>query len=534
MPNNQKTIQFILGSRNRCISFQNDGSDIFSIEKIIENLCKLFRTEDDDINNQLPNGITNVTSGTTVKFKSEKILSSLIKVGMPIDVAVQTLEQVVEELYAKVCHDQSLSTKEIRQYVADAIRKAKTNDTIDAEEWSYRYVRKYGHDNRRVVVYNCPDSEKNCIELSYSSVIEIIKDAFQQILPSQNIDVIGRRRYANMASYVMEFVNGCDLYYIDYSILLSMIIEMARQPPHPWLITDNTREKLIQYNIDAVQSNIEQLQNAKDKIPSAHLFYYYSEIIHHASSLILERYQWFLGENDFSSFFILYDLIRNYCNADFQIIVSSNNSIQKLERDLVLTDTSIDRFCQEIAEIKKVIQSHKITEKNTQLILKYGELALKVATSCAINSIVAFFHESWSEKSDDEVIKNVYKALCTLAHASNSRKHANQSHFFRFVYQSLCINEMELKPQFLVLYLSNDFDYSMLKGLTAKTFSDYVSAILIISDDSNSIKEHAEIVKEYTDSMYWCVPFTKEDFISLLSSDNPAEVFVEKLNDWVV
>lgn len=319
MPNNQKTIQIILGSGNRCISLQNDGSDVFSIEKIIENLCKLFRTEDDDINNQLPDGITNVKSGTTVRFKSEKILSSLIKVGMPIDIAVQTLEPVVEELYAKVCRDHSLSTKEIRQYVADAIRKAKTNDAFDAEEWSYRYVRKYGHDNRRVVVYNCPDSGKNCIELSYSSVIEIIKDAFQQILPSQNIDVIGRKRYGNMASYVMEFVNGCDLYYIDYSILLSMIIEMARQPPHPWLITDNTREKLIQYNIDAVQSNIEQLQNAKDELPSAHFFYYYSEIIHHASSLILERYQWFLGENDFSSFFILYDLIRNYCNADFQI-----------------------------------------------------------------------------------------------------------------------------------------------------------------------------------------------------------------------
>lgn len=53
MPNNQKTIQIILGSGNRCISLQNDGSDVFSIEKIIENLCKLFRTEDDDINNQL-------------------------------------------------------------------------------------------------------------------------------------------------------------------------------------------------------------------------------------------------------------------------------------------------------------------------------------------------------------------------------------------------------------------------------------------------------------------------------------------------
>ena len=532
MANQQKLFQIALGSRNNLMSLQNNGSDAVSIDKIIENLCELFRTEDDEINNLIPNGIMNVKSGTTAKFKSEKILSSLIKVGMPIDVAVQTLELVIDELYTKAKQNHSLSTKEIRQHVADAIKKTKTTDAFDAEEWGYRYVRKYGHDNRRIVVYNYP--EKGSVELSYSTVIDIIKDAFQEALPSQNVEAIGRRRYGNMASYIMEFVNGCDLYYIDYSILLSMIIEIARQPPHPWLITNNTREKLIQYNIDAVQSNIKQLRGADNMLPTSHFFCYYSEIIHHASSLILERYQWFLGENDFSSFFILHDLIKNYNNSDFQVIVNSNNAIQKLERDLVLAETSLEKFLKELAEIKKVIQSHKVSDRNTQLLLWYGEMALKISNSCAIDSIVSFFQKDWSGMINSEVIKNLHKVLCTLVHASNSRKLAIQSYFFRFVFQSLSINGVVLKPHYLVLYIDDSFDYSLARELTAKTYSDYVSVILITCNGLTTLEQSVTKIKEYTDGMYWCVPFSKEDFISILSNDNPAEFFSNKLSDWVV
>ena len=59
-----------------------------------------------------------------------------------------------------------------------------------------------------------------------------------------------------MATEILDFINHCDLYRIRYSLLKNMIIEIATQPPHPWMLYDEIRGDILKYDYDALHNNI--------------------------------------------------------------------------------------------------------------------------------------------------------------------------------------------------------------------------------------------------------------------------------------
>ena len=79
--------------------FQYDNNhDSLPIREILNKLYELFEEEDKYINSQIPNGVETVKIGVTCPFSSEKILSSLIKIGIPIEISVSVLEKVILEI----------------------------------------------------------------------------------------------------------------------------------------------------------------------------------------------------------------------------------------------------------------------------------------------------------------------------------------------------------------------------------------------------------------------------------------------------
>lgn len=521
--------QISIGFGNRSVIYQYDGKNQHSlpIKDILNGLDGLFKEEDLTINAQLPNGVTTVKTGEPTLFSSERILSSLIKIGMPIELSVRTLETVILEVTSFISQNKTLSTKDIRRIVAETIRKIESIDDFDSEEWSYRYTRKYGHDSRQVEIYNYP--VLGDVKISYAIIADVIKDAFSTIIPKESVDAIPRAQMDHMCEYMIEFVNGCDLYYFDYNTLVNMIIELSRQPPHPWLITNNTRELLKSYDTEAIISNLNKLHDSSKTIDGE--TYCYSEIIHHSSSLILQKYQWFLGTEDFSSFHILNNLIKKYNSLDFMQIIETNYAIQQLERDLALTGFSISSFHEMMEKIHELIQSKKkACDENRMLLNNFGQLAIDISQNTSLTNLIKIIESDWSALPTEEIMSLISKVLKTLSHASKCEIIPISDNICRFVYNnSIEINQRNLKKQYVVLYVDEQFNFNDLEILNSRKYSDYVDVLLILTCHSN-VSEICDKINTMTQNLYWVVPMNKIDMINIVTGTNASKSFYDVLS----
>ena len=115
---------------------------------------------------------------------------------------------------------------------------------------------------------------------------------------------ITKSQLSDLANEIIVFINNCDLYIIDYKILRSMVQEIITKPPHPWLINEQQRNTIIEYDRHAVESNLQQVKECKEnslEIPQA----VFVELLHHTSAMMLDRYFSFCGCADLDAFTIL-------------------------------------------------------------------------------------------------------------------------------------------------------------------------------------------------------------------------------------
>lgn len=523
----KSAIQLLIGFGNRAMMFQYDNNhDSLPIREILNKLYELFKEEDKYINSQIPNGVETVKIGVTSPFSSEKILSSLIKIGIPIEISVSVLEKVILEITSFIEKNKTLSTTNIRRIVSETIRKIESKNDFEVEEWSYRYTRKYGHDGRRVEIYNYPGCDKKWV--SYATISEVIKASFEKVIPKEAVAAISRAHMDYMSECIIEFINGCDLYYIDYNILQAMIIELSRQPPHPWLITKSTRDVLMNYDIDAIRSNLDKLTTI-DKIFESET-YCYSEIIHHSSSLILQRYEWFLGTEDFSSFYILRGLLKEYNTMDFMQAFQENSSIQQLECDLTLAGYSIQSFFEMTTQVFNIIQAKKTPCSETRkALIQYANLAIDFATKKPVYEISTSICSDWSKKKPKEVLEIASRLLKTIFRGSDCDSLFIQDNMFRFVYkEELQINQRVLRKQYVCLYVDDKFDMNQLLILNSRKFNQYVDVILVLFDDRED-RDFLIKANDLTDNQYWFVPILKSDCLDFIQNKNPSKCFYDIL-----
>ena len=518
--------QFVFGFGNKTISIEHENSTVLPIQEVISKLYSLFDEEDKEINKLIPDGVEIVKTGQTTQFKSSKILTSLVNIGMPLEIAVKTLELVLIDVNEKASITHVITTKEIRQCVANAIREVDSGDEWESEEWSYRYTRKYGHDNRRIRIYNFPPNQsEECV--SYSIIRDLMETAFKRIIPDPVVESLPRQHIDEMAQYILEFINGCDLYYIDYNILLAMIVELSRQPPHPWLITAKTREKICQYDYDAIQSNLMEIDDSLQKgVPITK--YCYAEIIHHASSLILEKYEWFLGTEEYSSFYILKKMIEDYRKMDIDDILAVAPSMQLLSRDIALAGESFESLLSLMQQLSSYIRAGFSGEINNQELIRYGEIATDIWKTFSASTLNNYIMEDWSARNSQSILAVVSRVLSTLS-SNKEPCHFMESSILRFQYAPLTIKGIQFKKNYYVVYVADtsNIDIHILKG---KRYREQGNTILVLTNSDNDTENATKSIDEATNNSYWCIPMQKHFLRNLLQSSNPAETFYKLID----
>ena len=284
-----------------------------------------FEEEDQIINQKLNERQIKNKTGNPEPFKSEKIMRSLIMIGIPFpavaDITKRTIDSILDSAPSNTS-EWKLDTKTIRLKVLESIRALDSTPwaTEIVGNWCMKYIRRYGHNNQIIQFCNIPkhlNHGETISNANYKFIKEIfLPDLFQTVCPSFNMDLISTSQKTNLADEIISFINECDLYLIDYVVFKQMMQEIVTKPPHPWIIDNQRRKEIITYDRRSVESNLNQIVQREEcglEIP----FAIFVELLHHTSAMILDRYFSFCGCTDLDSFNILINCFKKMMDSRF-------------------------------------------------------------------------------------------------------------------------------------------------------------------------------------------------------------------------
>lgn len=519
-----------------------------SISDLWDYLINQFDVADKKINAAICGNVLITKTQTTEPYDSSKIISSLVKIGIPLPAALEIAEKTIVEIEKWIEKSKksgtNLTTKIIRQIVSLTIENLDINEwnRTNIENWNIKYVRRYGHNNKTVQIYSIPQEiySKEIENISYDFVIKtLLTDIIESIATEADIskEISNQNRRA-MAEEIIDFVNNCDLYMIDYSVLKSIILEIATQLPHPWLVGMNKREQIIQYDRKSVEGNLSIAKEcfcAGSPLQSNLIV----EILHHASSMVLEKYFAFLGCYDLTAFYRLEDIIYKISNSDSPEwdTILSDYAFRDMLDDFTIAGVELPLYQEKIKKIHSCFDNNNLNGRDfTKLIMDFAEASLSLQMYGNKRKIELFLKSSWGDYSPYELCENI-KTILLLIYPYKNRIKKRETDLLHFwLVYSRCLSSIysEMKPRIFVLVADRDgrFNYSALSTLGQTRKSKICNTIFLISEnvEDDSYDKIAEEVNKELISFKLAeefVPFilTKDDLSEIFHSEDRVKCF---------
>lgn len=354
----------------------NHGS---SMEKLNSAQIAFFDELDQKVFTYYGKKIMSSKYGNLEKFSTEKIICSLLNVGMPFEMTLKVVEIVVDTLvsldYREKCFGE-LTTEQIRNEVYFTIcRLSFENDNkIDIYEWAGKYARRYGHNSTILKIVDV-DGKATPISMKYISDI-VIKDMFYRVTGDNNCyNSLLRTEINKIARDIMEFLKECDAYYLDYEKMVAFLIEIASREPHPYIVIKERKEKILEYHSQKTQ---EHLQKLKDK-EAEHITIL--ETLYHSGALLVSIYSNVTGYLETSPITILHQSIAHMGIEDNKIPISKIGMVD-LKKDMGHSDISWKEFVYLVYSIcsSDIMKKTNIQQDNDIVpsIISFSEIALKI------------------------------------------------------------------------------------------------------------------------------------------------------------
>lgn len=523
-----KDTQTAIGSGNVQIHINNLS---YNVKDVYKGITKFFEEFDDEINKYFPQEIEySKFDDVRCKFKTSKILSSLVKIGIPFESALSIVYNVdltiLDECEAGAYKD-GLSTHKIRKVVAKTILNYPVDEASheDIEKWADKYIRKYGHDGQRIKVFYDDSDRERLVDYDFLKkelLNDIINDlgirneAYKQTITANQIQSISEE--------IIELLNDCNMYKIDYNTLKNFIKQMALQPPHPWFVTKETAKEICQYDLNILQDHHAKLCKAVEMDCFDDVYYTIYEALHHSCSSILARYLEVLGCKDLDAFYNLERITTSLCNRDEKDILMDNYAISNLPMDLQYISIDLMDLLNLLRRIKKKLRIGKlksILEKNTVMdVITLCEIAEKLDHNIHKDDMAAFLYADWSGFSNEtrkEYVQRFFQVIegletrnvitgCPDCFWINRKSHKDEKHYF-----TICMND--------------DLDYEkIVEFMSKKQRIQNTQAILLIVENQNA-KIDSNIINVLENQYYYVITIYKEDLQRIFNSKNQYSEF---------
>ncbi len=487
-----------------CVININGKDETVEILSILKAVAQNFELEDKKINESLPNKILVNKTNHKEAYQTVKIITSLLQLGIPLvatyEIAQSTVNRIKEFCFANSTSTESLTTKDIRKMVSQSIQEMDIEkfSYSDIESWNNQYIRRYGHNNKRVKIYY-PDSDKTDY-ISYEYINnKLMKDIVSEITKKHvNFAEIPSRHRSDIATEILAFINRCDLYKINYVVLKDIIKEIALQPPHPWFINQATKKEIMIYDVECLKKNISKLEecisNNIDSPQSAKI-----EVLHHASALILEKYNSFLGCYDLSSFYLLRDLLNSLVDSKKWDLTVTYSKVSELLLDLTFSFVEVVELVETVNRINDFLKNQDINHLEfDKLLIQFSNYALQLFELGHKNEVQQFIKSDWKTLLISDITKHLKLLMYSVYPVRNWRLESNES-FFWINYKTVRSESFEkIKNQIFFVYNDgNLYDYNFLRHLEKASTINVCNVIFAIAEDEETAIKTRDSINEY-------------------------------------
>lgn len=299
---NKKSIE---GNRNFLV-----GGDLLiqlSMNEQVDVLRQIFAITDQRFKNEVSESGQIFRISKTVKYSSESLFTSLMQIGLPANVALnipRNIVSILKDIADQKKSDELLSTTDLRIAVVRAIEDLSCSGLFTPETtsiWATAYIRRYGNpDNEFVKVVDYGNERDLNYEYIQSTLLPHLLNRIlglpREAAPIKDYHTIfSRSRVEDMSKEIMRSVNTLNLYTISYKTILYLIQDIILEPPHPWIVSESTLNKVVKYNIERMGHHFEKMNETSARENLVLHQHSFQEYFRHACAAILSMYGAFLG-----------------------------------------------------------------------------------------------------------------------------------------------------------------------------------------------------------------------------------------------
>ena len=277
---------------------EGDASSAVSTELAVARFEGRLTEIDKAIAGVLPKGIRSPVSKQQVPFESKQLLQSLVSVGMPVTVAFEVVNGIQSDLEKAAKASESVSTRQLRGLVADAIHSLAPSGTGDGrvDQWMLSYARRYGHSEDGLTVVRSGD--EHALDYAYLKeyvIPEVIHEVTKKEQSEIDKELITGSAVTKMASTLLHTANNLGIYKLRHDSLLGIALDTAVKPPHPWFVRCSGLSDSVKYDLDRASKWMDELHVKGRSGVSSSTKHAIGESLHHSASAILGFYGAFLG-----------------------------------------------------------------------------------------------------------------------------------------------------------------------------------------------------------------------------------------------
>lgn len=352
-------------------------------------------------------------------FESEKLIYSLVSIGIPLNYTLKMLNFVTGSIIANNKKGE-IETSEIRKAVRNTLYSLEKVgfEQKQCQIWGDVYVRKYGNPEGPMELIHINDETE---PLDYEFIHEkLIPETLAEILHTEKSRIlksISKKEIVSMGNELMRIISELGIYRIHHRTLILLAKDVAMQPPHSWVIDSNRLFEYVERDLKKADKHLNGAKCFYNENNFAYCRNSIRECIHHVSAAILGYYKDISGFGDLSAFYNLMDRV-NVITFGKKSQLPEESKIQMLEGDICFCNNlTLYDFSDLMKKLKRHLESmheEEILKEMIPLLEKYFSIGkslvsgrrnlkekLERATECKVNKIKCQLYE--------DVVKKIFE-----------------------------------------------------------------------------------------------------------------------------
>ncbi|WP_209349360.1 hypothetical protein [Pontixanthobacter sp. CEM42] len=303
-----------------------------------------------------------VSTDAVAEFDSEKLISSLVNIGIPARTALLIALHIFPFIQESVEREGGkFSTAHIRRAVSHSISgMAELGLSIkERQDMAAKYARNFGNPKHiNMIVFENGETQP----ITYRYVVEtFVPNVLRHVLGKSYrlSEVVSSRNIDHMSSEIIECIRRLGIYHIRYDTALMLAVDLATQLPHPWLIFASNRDDVMAHDAERTSKHLSIL--TADDCSQAEFWRSAYECFNHICSSILAYYGCPIGGGTHAPSNTLRNVTRLAAEGDHQnLALWELCEINQLEDDLAEIGVTIDQFHRRLKMLQKPIARSRI------------------------------------------------------------------------------------------------------------------------------------------------------------------------------